>query len=96
MSEPHAPDLVLRLSLPAARDFAAVAAEAAAKICEALGHAPAEARAAADTVAGLVADVAPDGAGEDITFEFHQRDGELRIEARCAGRSSRARHPLPT
>ena len=32
----------------------------------------------------------------DITIEFHRTNGDLRIEARCAGRSSEARHPLPT
>jgi hypothetical protein len=37
----------------------------------------------------------PDGsAGAEITFEFHQDGDELRIEARCADRSSEARHPL--
>lgn len=97
MHESHAPDLVLRLSLPVARDFAGVAAEAAIKIAELLGHPAAEARSAGETIAALVADVAPDGAAPaDITFEFHQSHGELRIDARCQGRSARARHPLPT
>lgn len=97
MHESHAPDLVLRLSLPVARDFAGVAPEAAVKIAELLGHSAADARSAGDTIEALAADVAPrGGAAVEITFEFHQSHGELRIDARCEGRSSRARHPLPT
>jgi hypothetical protein len=98
MHEPHAPGLVLRLSLPIAGEFAGIAPEAAVKIAELLGRSGAEARAAGETIEALVADVAPasGASADDITFEFHQSDGELRIEARCAGRSSQARHPLPT
>ena len=97
MHESHAPDLLLRLSLPVARDFAGVATEAATKVAELLGHSSVDARAAGETIASLAADVAPEGsAPADITFEFHQSHGELRIEARCEGRSSGARHPLPT
>ena len=98
MHESHAPDLMLRLSLPTAGDFAGIAPEAAVKIAELLGHTGADARAAGETIEALVADVAPPSGpdGGDITFEFHQSHGELRIEAHCAGRSSQARHPLPT
>ena len=98
MHESHVPDLVLRLSLPTAGDFAGVAPEAAVKIAELLGHTGADARAAGETIEALAADVAPpsDPDAGDITFEFHQSHGELRIEAHCAGRSSQARHPLPT
>jgi len=94
MHESHAPDLVLRLSLPSAGDFARIAPEAAVKIAELLGQTRDDARAAAETTEALIADVAP--AAGDITFEFHQSYGELRIEVHCAGRSSQARHPLPT
>ena len=31
---------------------------------------------------------------EDITFEFHKVDEELRIEAACAGRKSEGTHQL--
>jgi len=97
MHESHAPDLLLRLSLPVAREFAGVASEAATKIAELLGHAAGDARSAGETIEALVAEVAPrGGAAADITFEFHQSHGELRIDAHCEGRSSRARHPLPT
>jgi hypothetical protein len=107
MHESHAPDLVLRLSLPTAGDFARIAPEAAVKIAELLGQTGADARAAAETIEALIADVAPAGAAPatpsggaaatgEITFEFHQSYGELRIEVHCAGRSSQGRHPLPT
>ncbi len=97
MHESHAPDLLLRLSLPVAREFAGVAPEAATKIAELLGHSAGDARSAGETIETLVAEVAPrGGAPADITFEFHQSHGELRIDARCGDRSSRARHPLPT
>ena len=43
----------------------------------------------------LAAKVASDSSGSDVTFEFHQLDDELRIEARCGDRKSEARHPLP-
>jgi hypothetical protein len=98
MSESHAPDLVLRLSLPSARDFSAVAAEAAVKIVELLGHGAANARAAGERVEALVAEVASeeDAGRGDLTFEFHHRGAELHIEVRCAGRSSHASHTLPS
>jgi hypothetical protein len=98
MPEPHAPDLVLRLSLPSAREFSSVATEAAVKIVELLGHGAADARAAGARLEALIAEVASEeneGTG-DITFEFHHRGAELHIEVRCAGRSSRASHTLPT
>jgi hypothetical protein len=99
--------MVLRLSVPAASAFRAVAVDLATKVAEYLGRhghdaPPASPHSANSGGAGaaidaLVAEVAPRGeAGADITFEFHEVDGELRIEARCDGRSSQARHPLPT
>jgi hypothetical protein len=101
MSEmPEAPTMVLRLTVPATGAFPGVAAELAVKIAEHLGRPDASAKSTRETVQGLVSEVAP-GAGasghdSDITFEFHQINGELRIEARCGSRSSEARHPLPT
>jgi hypothetical protein len=95
--KPEAPTLVLRLSVPAGGAFRPLAAEVAVKIAEYLGHPPPEAKSAGQTIEALVAEVVPNGheAG-DVTFEFHQIADELRIEARCADRSSRARRPLPT
>jgi hypothetical protein len=98
--------MVLRLSVPAASAFRGVAVDLATKVAEYLGRhgqdeqpsAPsANSGQAAAAIDALVAEVAPRGeSGADITFEFHEIDGELRIEARCDGRSSQARHPLPT
>jgi hypothetical protein len=55
----------------------------------------ADAKTAGETVQALVAKVAPNGSGAaEITFEFHRVNDQLRIEARCAGRTSQAHHPL--
>src|SRR5262245_46045063 len=92
----HAPTLVLRLSLPANGGFRAFAADLAVKVGEYLGQRPRDAKATAAAIDSLVAKLdSPDDKAE-ITFEFHQLNGELRIEARCGGRSSEARYPLPT
>jgi hypothetical protein len=94
---PDAPTMVVRLTLPAAGEFPDVAADLAVKIAEHLGRSNSDAQATGETIQALVADVAPrDTDSAEITFEFHQVDDELRIEAKCAGRSSQARHPLPT
>jgi len=90
--------MVLRVSVPSEGEFPSIAADLAIKIAESLGRSAPDASAAAEAVKALAEKVAPPGTsgGDQITFEFHQVDGELRIEARCAGRSSEARHPLPT
>ena len=93
---PDVPTLVVRLSMPADGGFRAVASDLAVKVAEYLGnhHDPAS---TGEMIEGLAAEVVPrDGEPQDITFEFHQANGELRVEARCAGRSSEARRPLPT
>ena len=92
-----APTMVLRLSVPADGEFPTVAADVAVKIAEHLGRSAADAKMAGESIQALMADVAPAGrATGEITFEFHRVDEELRIEARCAGRTSQTRHPLPT
>ena len=90
--------MVLRLSVPAAGALSSVAPDVAIKIAEYLGRSEPDAHATGEAVKALTAQVAPSGTNgsDEITFEFHQVDDELRIEARCAGRSSEARHPLPT
>jgi hypothetical protein len=93
---PDVPTMVVRLSVPAGDEFRAVAAELAVRIAEHLGRAAAEAKATGATIHALAVEVAGDADRGDITFEFHRVDGELRIEARCDGRASHARHPLPT
>jgi hypothetical protein len=96
--KPGAPTLVLRLSLPAGSDFHAVAADVAVKIAEYLGYSPDDAKNAGQSVDSLASEVVNgrDAHDADVTFEFHRIDDELHIDAKCAGRSSRARHPLPT
>ena len=91
-----APTMVLRLSVPSADEFRAIAAELAQRVAEYVGTPAAEARSTGGTIQSLASDVAGCDADGDITFEFHRVDGELRIDAQCAGRTSRARHPLPT
>lgn len=91
----EAPTLVLRLSVPASDGFRAFAADLAVKVAAYLGMEQPDASAVAATIESLMSTIEPNDDRTDITFEFHQREGELRIEARCAGRSSEARHPLP-
>ena len=90
---PGAPTMVLRLSLPAGEDFRAVAIDLARKVAEYVGCPPPDGAKVVASLESLAATVAPNGSG-DIEFEFHRVDEELRIEARCAGRTSEARHPL--
>jgi hypothetical protein len=89
--------MVLRLTVPAGGIFPEVAAALAVKVAEHLGHGEADARSTGAAVQSLVSRVAPPAPSDSaVTLEFHQTTGELRIEARCDGRSSEARHPLPT
>lgn len=87
--------MVLRLSVPAGDGFRAVAVDLAMKVAEYVGCPPPETPKVAALLESLATTVAPNGnASADITFEFHQDGDELRIEARCAERTSEARHPL--
>ena len=87
---PDAPGLEMRLSVPSEGSLSEVAGELAVKVAEFLGG---ESSSIGTTLEQLASRVA--AAGEDITFEFRQIDRELVIQARCNGRSSEARHPLP-
>ena len=80
----------MRLSVPADGDLGMVAGELAVKVAEFLGG---ETGSIGKTLEGLTSRVA--ASGEDITFEFRQINRELVIQARCNGRSSEVRHPLP-
>jgi hypothetical protein len=98
---PEARTLVLRLSVPPVGEFRAVATDLAIKVAEFLGQQPSDAKSAGAIIEGLAAEVvSPDNdkgnVNADITFEFHQTGDELHIEARCGGRASEARRPLPT
>jgi hypothetical protein len=86
--------LELRLSVPASGRLRAMAAEFATRVAAHLGS-DSTADAAGAACEHLAERVAPDGSEGDITFEFTEGDGELLIRARCNGRSSETRHPLP-
>ncbi|MGH9311106.1 MAG: hypothetical protein ACRD1U_17145 [Vicinamibacterales bacterium] len=88
--------LEMRLSLPADQGaWRAIAGELAAKIAEYLGTKAPDAQLLGRSVEGLASQVASRGQQEDITFVFRQVNEELVIEARCSGRASEVRHPLP-
>ena len=96
MSAPGAPgDLVLRLSVPAAGELRAVAADVAGKIAVHLGDKASDGAAVGAALESVAARVAPAGGDAEITFEFRQVEGELVIEARCGSRASEIRCPLP-
>ena len=86
--------MVLRLSLPSGDGFRALAVDVAAKVAEYVGCAPPDTTKVAAILESLAAEVTPNGGTEDITFEFHKVDEELRIEAACSGRKSEASHLL--
>jgi hypothetical protein len=86
---PDTPALEMRLSAPSEGDLAGIAGELAAKVAEFLGGEAGSISAMLEALSSRVA-----AAGEDITFEFRQVNGELIIEARCNGRTSEVRHPL--
>ena len=87
--------MVLRLSVPAADGFRAVAVDLTVKVAEYVGCAPPDVSKVVALLESLAATVAGDASGSDVTFELHQLEDELRIEARCGARKSEARHPLP-
>ena len=87
---PDSPPLEMQLSVPSEGDLATVAADLAAKVAEFLGG---ESGSIGSTLAALGSRLA--ARGEDITFVFRQVNRELVIEARCNGRTSEVRHPLP-
>jgi hypothetical protein len=89
--------LDLRLSVPAEGDLRDIAGDLAAKIAEQLGAESPAAQQLGTRVAGLASQVANGGgqAGQEITFEFRQVEGELVVQARCNGKASEVRQPLP-
>ena len=84
----------LRLSVPAQGDLHKLAGEVAAKVAEHLGAGDAQ------SLAGKVADLAAklrNGSpqAQDIAMVFRLVEGELVVEARCAGGASEVRHEIP-
>ena len=92
---PEAPTLVLRLSVPPSDGFRSFAADLAVKVATYLGLQQPDASSVAATIESLMSEIEPSDDRTEMVFEFHLREGSLHIEARCAGRASTARHPLP-
>ena len=86
--------LVLRLSLPASGELRAITTDLAAKMADQLGACAHGEGSVAAAIEDLVARIQP-AAEAQLALEFHKVDRELKIEARCDGRASEARIPLP-
>ena len=90
----HAFDL--RLSVPAEGDLREIAGLVAAKVAEHFGTAAADAQSLAAKVAGLALQLRNGSPqAQDIAMEFRTVEGELVVEARCAGGASEVRHEIP-
>jgi len=91
----HALDLTL--SVPAEGALRELAGELAAKVAEHLGADPSDAQSLAAKVAEMAARMGAGSAAvnEDIAFAFQQREGEIVVEARRAGKSSQVRQEIP-
>ena len=85
--------LVLRLSLPATGDMAAVGPELATKLAQQLGVTGADAARVGAVVTELSRTVDPSGTA-DVEFEFYKVGDELRIAARHDSRTAERRIPL--
>jgi hypothetical protein len=91
------PEMLVRISVPAEGGMREVAGEVATKIAEYLGSRDSDVASIVAAIDRLAAKVAPPGGvHNEITFEFHAANGELVVHAQCAGRTSEARHRLPT
>lgn len=84
--------LVLRMSVPAAGQMAAIGPELAAKLGEQLGLSAGAAGAAGQAITDLAARVS--GGTGNVEFEFHKHDVELEIVARCGERRDATRLQL--
>ena len=90
----HAFDL--RLSVPAEGDLREIAGLVAAKVAEHFGTAAADAQSLAAKVAKLAQELRNGSPqAQDIAMAFRTVEGELVVEARCAGRASEVRHEIP-
>ena len=86
--------LVLRCSLPTTGELRAIVTELAAKVAEQLGVSAQGDGGLLHVLDDLMRRVQP-AEDENIAFEFHKQDRDLKIEARAAGRASEAHIPLP-
>jgi hypothetical protein len=80
--------LSMSLSVPALGELRIVASDLVTKIAESFGARAAGAGAALEEAATRVAPAGSDG---EIAFDFHTDNRELRIVARCGGRSTEVR-----
>ena len=86
----------LRLSVPAEGDLREIAGLVAAKVAEHLGAASGDAQSLAAKVAKLAQELTNGSPqAQDIAMEFRTVEGELVVEARCAGGVSEVRHEIP-
>ena len=85
--------LVLRLSVPASGELAALGPELATRLAEQLGVTAAQATRVASAISGLSNDVRSTEAAT-LEFEFHKLESQLTIRARCDGRTAETRIPL--
>ena len=83
------------LSVPAEGELRRIASDLAIRIAEHLGCDASKAESLAEAVDGLASRVGVSAGQGEIAFEFRQLPGALVIEARCDGRASEVRHPLP-
>jgi hypothetical protein len=88
--------LDLLLSVPVEGDLREIAGELAGKIAEYLGAAAADAQSLAANVARLALQLRNGSPqAEDIVMGFRQVEGELVVEAHCAGEVSELRQEIP-
>lgn len=85
--------LVLRMSVPASGELAALGPELATRLAEQLGVTAAHAAKIASAIRGLSNDVRSPGAAT-MEFEFHKMEAQLTIRARCEERTAETRLPL--
>jgi hypothetical protein len=85
--------LVLRLSLPATGDMAAVGPELATRLARQLGVSGADAARVGAAVTDLSRTV-DSSAAADVEFEFYKVGAELQIVARHDSRTAEKRIPL--
>jgi hypothetical protein len=87
--------VLLRLSVPAAGDFRAIASDLAVKVAESLGTSAPDAGGVVSALERAALEVAASDGDAQIEFVFRRAAGALLIEARSGGRVVEMRHALP-
>jgi hypothetical protein len=88
------PAALVSISVPVQGELRPIVAEVAAKLAEFLNQ-DGDVAAFATALDALTERVAPGPGQAEITFEFREADTGLLITARCGGRTSEVRCPLP-